>query len=432
MSDKPLLTIAIPTFNNFDQVRDCLFTLTRYVEYPYKIVVVNNGDALDANGNSFEESLLKYIRYPALEVITPGTNLGWQKAINKVFLEHCDTEFFCCMNDDLVFIPYQDAFLRTLMCYFRFAEVGAVGPSTNFVMGSQNIFFHQFPMAFETALLIGFLMVIRSKAFSEVGGLDDGLIGGDDLDLSINLRKAGYKLLVDRSCYVHHIGAQTGPRVAVGYWNSTEHVDLSNNTLIRKHGIKWWHETMKPKIDLFVPVTQTSDEEGDVIREWVKDLETGIDVGCGANKTVEGSLGYDQDFPGNLGIAGGRKIGECEADIVGEASDLPFEDDSQDYLIARHLFEHILDPIKLLEEWYRVLRPSGVLVVACPDQDVCSTILMDFSHLHAYNPESLSAVLITCGFHVDQVELIRPGFSFVIKARKYQKGINQLMTEAYA
>ena len=134
--DKPQMTIAVPSFHNFDQLRNTLFTLTTYVEFPYKVVVINNGDPKDINGNDFESALRQYIKYPALEVITPGTNLGWQKSINKVFLEHCDTPLFCMMNDDLIFIPYQRTFFRQLCGYFRFDEVGAVGPSTNFVMGS--------------------------------------------------------------------------------------------------------------------------------------------------------------------------------------------------------------------------------------------------------------------------------------------------------
>lgn len=429
--DKPALTIAVPTFNNFEQLKNCLFTLIKYVEFPFKIVIINNGDKLDINGNSFEKSLRQFVHYPALEIITPGENLGWQRSINKVFLEHCDTPFFCMMNDDLIFIPYHRTFIRQMMNYFRFDEVGAVGPSTNYVMGAQNINYHQF-LLFSTGLLIGFFMLVRSKAFSEVGGLDEGLIGGDDLDLSMNLRKQGYTLLVDRSAYVHHIGSQTGARVAGKYWNSTEYIDISNNTLIKKHGVRMWYETIKPKIDVFKPATHMTDKEGDIIRGWINGLETGLDVGCGANKTVEGSIGIDQTAPGLPGLAGGRKDTPCAADIIGDASDLPFDEDSQDYLVARHLFEHVIDPLKVLEEWYRVLRPEGVLAIACPDQDVCSTMTVDFSHLHAYNPDSLSLMLKRCGFKIDKIELIRPGYSFLIKAHKPEKGIQRLMKEAYA
>lgn len=416
MSDKPQLTIAIPSFNNFTQLKDCLVTLTKYVEFPFKIIVINNGDELDNSGVPFEKALRSHVSYPQLEIIRPGENLGWQRSINKVFLEHCDTEYFAMFNDDLVFIPYHQTFLRQLMSYFRYTEVGAIGPSTNYVMGAQNIWFHQFPQCFETGLLIGFCLIVRSSVFSEVGGLDEGLIGGDDLDLSINIRKAGLKLLVDRSCYVHHIGAQTGPRVTGTYWNSTDHVDVSNNTLIRKHGVKWWYETILPKIDLFKPVSQYTDAEGDVIRKWVKGLPTGIDIGCGQNKTIENSVGIDKDAPGEVGLAGGRKHGVCEADMVGEATALPMEDSSQDYIVARHVFEHLIDPIAALDEWRRILKPGGTLAIVCPDQNRCNSMVMDFTHLHAYTPKSLEKLLYRNGFWPLDTVLIDPGYSFVIKA----------------
>ncbi len=58
-----------------------------------------------------------------------------------------------------------------------------------------------------------------------------------------------------------------------------------------------------------------------------------------------------------------------EPDIVAEAHRLsPLDDASQDFVIANHLLEHLTDPIGALEEWYRVLKPSGVLFLALPDK----------------------------------------------------------------
>ena len=410
------LTIAIPTWNNFKQLVDCLLTLTLYVEYPFKIVVINNGAAVDADGLEFEARLRKFVKYPHIEVIQAPENLGWQKAINLAFLEKCDTELFAMANDDLVFIPWCRGFLRQLCGYFNHPEIGAVGPSSNYVMGSQNLLDLRGSVAFETTLLIGFFMVVRSDVFAEVGGLDEGLPGGDDLDLSILIRKAGYRLLVDRSCYVHHIGSQTGQRLS--HWNTPSHVDLTNNALIRKHGVRAWYETAQSRIGVFEPITQNSDAEGDKIREYVAGLQTGLDVGCGHNKTVATAVGVDKCPRGQFGVAGGRKQDRSTADVTADASDLPFDDSSQDYIIARHIFEHIIDPFAALDEWNRVLKPGGVLALACPDQSICDTMILDWSHMHAFTPESLSKLLIRAGFEVEDSFTVRPGFTFALKARK--------------
>ena len=412
------LTIAIPTCDNFKQLVDCLYTLTFYQEYPFKIVVINNGSSLDPDGNDFEETLRKHIVYPHLKVLTPGLNLGWQGAINKAFVEECDTRLFVMMNDDLVFLPFQSLLLRQLCNYFKFDEIGAVGPCSNFVAGAQNLWRHGLPKLFCTTLLIGFCMIIRSDLFSKIGGLDEGMPGGDDLDLSILIRKSGFKLLIDRTCYVHHIGCQTGERLNSGWWNSLDHQEEANNHLIRKHGVRLWYETLQAAVMPFEPLTVTSDVEGDLIREWLGDDKDGIDVGVGHNKTIEGSIGVDSVPKGTYGMAGGRKFDRSIADICAPAENLPFEDGSKNWVICRHVLEHIVDPIPALKEFMRVLRPGGRLLIVCPNQDAAVTILMDWSHVHGYSPSAIQNLLEMTGFKVVRSGLFEVAKSFILEAVK--------------
>jgi SAM-dependent methyltransferase len=58
-------------------------------------------------------------------------------------------------------------------------------------------------------------------------------------------------------------------------------------------------------------------------------------------------------------------------DIVADADRLTMvADGSEDFLIANHVIEHLPDPIGAFKEWYRVLRPGGVLFLAVPDKRV--------------------------------------------------------------
>lgn len=43
------------------------------------------------------------------------------------------------------------------------------------------------------------------------------------------------------------------------------------------------------------------------------------------------------------------------------------DDESQDFVIASHVLEHMADPLGLLDEIHRVLRPGGVALVLLPD-----------------------------------------------------------------
>ena len=43
-------------------------------------------------------------------------------------------------------------------------------------------------------------------------------------------------------------------------------------------------------------------------------------------------------------------------------SQLPFDNNSVDRVIATHVLEHVNNPVAVLEEWTRVLKPGGVTV----------------------------------------------------------------------
>lgn len=56
------------------------------------------------------------------------------------------------------------------------------------------------------------------------------------------------------------------------------------------------------------------------------------------------------------------------ADYYGHAAALPFHDHSLDYVIASHVLEHSANPVAALAEWYRVVRPGGILYLVVPDR----------------------------------------------------------------
>jgi predicted SAM-dependent methyltransferase len=43
-------------------------------------------------------------------------------------------------------------------------------------------------------------------------------------------------------------------------------------------------------------------------------------------------------------------------------------DESEDFIIANHVMEHVEDPLKALKSISRVLRPSGIAFIALPDK----------------------------------------------------------------
>lgn len=56
--------------------------------------------------------------------------------------------------------------------------------------------------------------------------------------------------------------------------------------------------------------------------------------------------------------------------LVGEASDLSaIESGTYDAVLASHILEHLANPLAALEEWRRVLRPGGRLVLVVPHRE---------------------------------------------------------------
>lgn len=53
--------------------------------------------------------------------------------------------------------------------------------------------------------------------------------------------------------------------------------------------------------------------------------------------------------------------------VVGSVLALPFKDNSFDILISSEVIEHTTDPVKAIQEFYRVLKPKGTLVVSTPN-----------------------------------------------------------------
>lgn len=57
-------------------------------------------------------------------------------------------------------------------------------------------------------------------------------------------------------------------------------------------------------------------------------------------------------------------------DIIAEADNITqLSDESMDFIIARHLLEHLENPLGGLEEWYRILRVGGILLLIVPNRN---------------------------------------------------------------
>ncbi len=404
--NKPLISIIIPTWNNAEYLRPCIVSLLRNCATPglSEIVVVNNG-----HPNSCD-----YLKgQKGVRVINAPSNLMWEGGID-FGLKNTDSPYVVFMNDDTLIPHSSRLWLNQLIQHFRNPQIAAVGPSSNTVMGYQNIFADTPYETFEAKFLIGFCVMMRRSAFEQIGGMDMGLPGGDDLDWSIRLRDAGYKLLVDRSVFVYHHGFKSGERLngpssVTNGWNSYEMQEKTNLALIKKHGLaKWWETTKGAWFPPSVSFAQTTeDSEGNAIRKLLKKTDKVVlDIGCGARKTVKKAIGIDFVKRGErIPTLDGYSVseGDIEADV---SKDLPVKEKSADVIIARHVLEHMIDPVKVINNWISKLKKGGILIIAVPNEEWHLTIPMNYEHVHAFTPESIFNLLTAFG--LSDIQILNP------------------------
>jgi ubiquinone/menaquinone biosynthesis C-methylase UbiE len=79
-----------------------------------------------------------------------------------------------------------------------------------------------------------------------------------------------------------------------------------------------------------------------------------LDLGCGKKKS-----------PGAIGVDFNKN---SDADIIHNLDQFPypFKNEEFDYCIMDNALEHLQDPIKVLEEIYRILKKNGKLKIVVP------------------------------------------------------------------
>jgi SAM-dependent methyltransferase len=106
------------------------------------------------------------------------------------------------------------------------------------------------------------------------------------------------------------------------------------------------------------------------------------------------------------------------ADVKADICDLPFEDNSFDFILCNHVLEHIPDDTKAMEELYRILKPGGTAILQIPqdlsrentfeDNSITSRkerakIFGQYDHVRVYGRDYFDK-LRSIGFKVQEVD----------------------------
>ncbi|MBV1879113.1 MAG: class I SAM-dependent methyltransferase [Pseudomonadales bacterium] len=132
-----------------------------------------------------------------------------------------------------------------------------------------------------------------------------------------------------------------------------------------------------------------------------------LDVGCGNGKFVQklSALGWQasgvefSESAAKAGISAGLKI------TVGTLEEAQYPDASFDLISARHLIEHLPNPVQFMAEITRLLRPGGRLLIRTPNSNALGRRWFGANwyandpprHLVLFTPENLTQIAAAAG-----------------------------------
>lgn len=160
-----------------------------------------------------------------------------------------------------------------------------------------------------------------------------------------------------------------------------------------------------------------------------EELERVLDVGCGTGTLEEvvcGRLRPPQSLVGvDIALPMLQRAQQKLRDsgrvrwINAPAEELPFESGSFHGLVCNNSFHYYRQPLQVLKEFHRVLRPAGTLILVdwCYDFPACKvsywalrlvhhTYIHRYALSHVYRRGEMSELLFAAGFRVTSAESV--------------------------
>jgi SAM-dependent methyltransferase len=151
----------------------------------------------------------------------------------------------------------------------------------------------------------------------------------------------------------------------------------------------------------------------DVTRHFAHDTKL-LDVGCGSAWLAEHFRDYTGIDASPDAVAAARTKGRPI--VEGSVDDpLPFDDAAFDGVVLKDVLEHVADPVALLAEVRRVLRPGGLVFASSPDAQ--RWVWDDYTHKRPFTRKAFRLMFRDSGFDVERVayESVMPGTSIIAR-----------------
>lgn len=214
----PELSIITVNYNGFADTVQLIESIQTHLAIPYELIVVDNGSMAD------EADMLKH-QFPNIKVIRSDRNLGFAGG-NNLGIEHATADFLLFINNDTY--VKDNSFIHLVERMKKEPILGGISPKILFADQEKLIQFAgytplssitlrnrligfkekdtgQYDHPISTPYLHGAAMLIRREAIEKVGGIPEiYFLYYEELDWSVQLRRAGYRLEYNPAAVVCH------------------------------------------------------------------------------------------------------------------------------------------------------------------------------------------------------------------------------------
>ncbi len=407
------LSIILPVRNGLSYTRQCIEILRGYALPSCEYIVIDNESADGTRKWLTAQSNIKVVQGSASWSLARAFNEGRKKARGELLLFlHNDT---VCSRDA---IP-------ALIKVVEMEGVAAAGPLTNRCMHYKQFVepdAYQSPdemQAFASKLSHGgekisvnvclflesFCMMVRARAFDEVGGFDERFngVGYEDVDFSFRLLQAGYWLCI-ASVYVHHGEGS----FEINRLSREKTYGETNQAFQAKWGIDLSYSA-GIRYDLLKYM--------DISRPDISVLEIGCALGGNLmcikwNNPSASLFGFELN-PSSVAIA--KNFGNVK---VANAENMDYEEfrGKFDYVMAGDLIEHLRDPWSFVKKMKEVLKPGGKFLASIPNVAHISNVygllhgfwnytdegLLDRTHLRFFTRNTIFEMFQDAGFRIEE------------------------------
>jgi len=198
-----------------------------HIDYEDVHIIIADNASNDNTFNYIRKFLANHPCKHTITVLRLKRNYGWAGGNNRAAILFKDTDYLLFLNDDLMLKP--DVSRKLVEAMEQNPDIGAIQPVIINFNGTYNLGYYlslglmpcpitaynvpthrQRNGLLEVAYAMGAALMTRTELFFRLGMFDEGYFYWfDDVDYSLRVWAAGYRVACVLDCFVYHVGSAT-------------------------------------------------------------------------------------------------------------------------------------------------------------------------------------------------------------------------------